>query len=237
MRFSKHVGWNILIAGAGAVVMFLAAQSALAAPGIVASKHDFSTSGPAGSTYKSTTQTQVCVYCHAPHNTSVNSVLWNRAANTASYTLYANVTGFSSLNETPVQPGPVSKLCLSCHDGTVAVDSFGGAAGTATLKITGNANLGGAGGLDLANDHPIGFVYNAALATSDGGLKDPSTATIPSGPLAGGTIAAKMLRSGGELECSSCHDVHNSAGSTAVQAKLLKVTTAGSALCLTCHNK
>lgn len=218
----NDVKWGCLaIAG----LFFFVAQSAVAGIGsIVASKHDFSSTGP-NATYKGTGN-QVCVYCHAPHNTSGTTPLWNHAITAATFTLYTS----PSLTATVGQPGSVSKLCLSCHDGTVAVDSFGGATGT--KLVTGSPLLG----TDLSNDHPIGFTYNAALATSDGGIKDPSSATVTVGASAAGTIDAKMLTAG-KMECSSCHDVHNSTANTAVEAKLLKITTAGSALCLACHNK
>jgi predicted CXXCH cytochrome family protein len=120
------------------------------------------------------------------------------------------------------QPDGQSKLCLSCHDGTVAVDNFGGTT-TGTTFVTGNALLD----TNLGNDHPISFTYNSALATLDGGLEDPSTAT--SG--LGSTIDADMLF-GGSLECASCHDVHDN-----TIAPFLRVSNSGSALCLTCHIK
>lgn len=217
---------------AAASLFFLFAQGAVAAIGTIAgSKHDFSSTGT--STYKGASN-QVCVYCHAPHNVQVNVPLWNRAANTSTYTIYSS-TGLDGVTG---QPGSVSKLCLSCHDGTVAIDAFGGSTGTATNKIptTSSANLGGATGLDLSNDHPVGITYTAATATADGSLYDPTTHLIGSGPLATFTIDAKML-SATKVECASCHDVHNSTAGTAVESKLLRVTTVGSALCLACHKK
>lgn len=222
----KSLKWVGL--AAASLLLALGTTSAQAAIGsIVASKHDFSASGP-NATYKGTT-TQVCIYCHAPHNTSSTSLLWNRAANAATYTLYTN----STMNATTGQPGAISKLCLSCHDGTIAIDSFGGATGT--KMVTGSPLLG----TDLSNDHPIGFVYNAALVTADPGLRAVSTAaTIGTGNV--GTIESKMLvgtAGAATMECSSCHDVHNSTSGTAVEAKLLKITTVNSALCTTCHAK
>ena len=83
-------------------------------------------------------------------------------------------------------------------------------------------------GTDLSDDHPISFTYNTALATADGGLWDPASAL--SG--LGGTIDADLL-SGSMVECSSCHDVHNSYG---IPFLLVK-SNAASALCLTCHDK
>jgi len=218
----RHLTWAWLVAA----ILFFAfgTQSALAAVGtIVGSKHDFSASGPNAS-YKGTGN-QVCVYCHAPHASTTATPLWNHASTAATFSLYASPT----LNATMAQPGGVSKLCLSCHDGTVAVDSFGGATGT--KSVTGSTLLG----IDLSNDHPIGFTYDAALVTLDPGLKAiTSAATIGTGNT--GTIDSKMLFAG-KMECASCHDVHNSTAGTAVEAKLLKITTAGSALCTTCHIK
>jgi predicted CXXCH cytochrome family protein len=138
--------------------------------------------------------------------------------------LYTSGTLDASLG----QPDGISKLCLSCHDGTVALENFGGTT-NGTQPIAATARVGDNG--DLSTDHPISFVYDATLATTDGGLEDPSTAT--SG--LGGTIAADMLTSTGSLECSSCHGVHNEAGG-AVPSLLWK-SNAASALCITCHTK
>ncbi len=200
---------------------------------ITGSAHDFSTTGWAGG--------QICVACHTPHGgaTSVTDApLWNHTLTTATYTLYST----STLNAgTLAQPSGVSKLCLSCHDGTVAVDSFGGATGTTFM--TGTKAVGAAAQGSLANDHPIGFVYNTALATADGALYDPTTRNVTIG--AGGdktkpgTVATQMLFNG-RLECASCHDVHNTFtanNGTGSGAPLLRVSKAGSAICLTCHNK
>lgn len=210
---------------AAALLLVFGTQAAMAAIGsIVSSKHDFSSTGP-NAAYKGT-GTQVCVYCHAPHgNTSAGSLAWNRAMSAATYTLYSSTT----LKATGLAPGATSKLCLSCHDGTIAIDSFGGATGTKT--VAGAALVG----TDLSNDHPIGFTYDAALVTLDPGLRAVTSAvTIGTGNT--GTIDTKMLF-GGKMECNSCHDVHNSTAGTAVEAKLVRVTTTGSALCTTCHIK
>ena len=68
---------------------------------------------------------EVCVYCHTPHRAStvVNVPLWNRTINTGSYLTY-DTLGTSSLNSNVSQPGINSLACLSCHDGTLAVDSI-----------------------------------------------------------------------------------------------------------------
>ena len=68
---------------------------------------------------------EICVYCHTPHgaNTVVDLPLWNRTINTSSYTTY-DTLGTSSLTSTVNQPGISSLACLSCHDGTLGVDSI-----------------------------------------------------------------------------------------------------------------
>ena len=200
---------------------------------ITGSAHDFSTTGWSGG--------QICVACHTPHggNTTVTDApLWNHAVTTATYTLYSSGT----LNAGPLaQPSGVSKLCLSCHDGTVAIDSFGGATGSNFM--TGSKAVGAAAQGSLANDHPIGFTYDTTLATADGALYDPATRNVTIGTggdrSKAGTVASLMLFNG-RLECASCHDVHNSFtanNGTGTGAPLLRVTKAGSAICLTCHNK
>ena len=182
---------------------------------ITGSAHDFS-----GETWNTTGE--ICIVCHTPHNAMTgiaDAPLWNHQLSTATFTLYSTGT----LDATMGQPDGSSKLCLSCHDGTVALENFGGVT-TGTTEITGDALIG----TDLSNDHPVSFTYNTALATADGELEDPSTGL--SG--LGGTIDDDMLISG-KMQCSSCHDVHNTAG---INYMLLKSNSA-SALCLTCHIK
>jgi hypothetical protein len=66
----------------------------------------------------------VCVYCHTPHGAStvVQAPLWNRTASSATYTTYDSL-GTSTLTQPVTAPGPNSLTCLSCHDGTLGVDS------------------------------------------------------------------------------------------------------------------
>ncbi len=187
------------------------------AQNISGSAHDFSgeTWNPGG---------EICVVCHTPHNADISvaeAPLWNHEVTAATFTPYSSVT----LTATVGQPNNSSKLCLSCHDGTVALDNFGGQTG-GTDFLSGNDTLG----TDLSNDHPVSFTYDAALATADGGLFDPITQS--SGVTVSGTIDDDLLL-GNMMECASCHDVHNGSG----VAMLLKKSNAASALCLTCHNK
>ncbi len=184
--------------------------------GIGGSAHDFSGEGWADN--------QICLPCHTPHDADLSvpdAPLWNHAVTTATFQPYANGT----INATDLgQPDGVSKLCLSCHDGTVALDSYGSAVGTTFI---GDGEPGYIG-TDLRNDHPVSFTYDPTLATADGDLHDPTTGV--SG--LGSTINDDLLFSS-KMECASCHDVHNK---FALENLVVKDNT-GSALCLTCHNK
>ncbi len=204
------------------IVLLSTARSAIGGQ-ITGSAHDFTANAWSGG--------RICIACHAPHHTDTSvtdAPLWNHDVTAQAYTLYNSAT----LDATVGQPSGLSKLCLSCHDGTVAVDSFGGVTGTNFVSAP--SNLGAA----LNDDHPVGFTYDAALASADGALHDPSSqnATIGSGgQTKSGTIDAVMLFNG-KMECSSCHDVHNTFTADA-GAKLVRISQAGSAICLACHNK
>lgn len=221
MRQSKlrgqAAGWLV-----GGVAM-LAAQAGWAGT-ITGSAHDFSALNWSGG--------RICVACHAPHKsdtTVADAPLWNHTLSTAAYRLYSSAT----LKATVSQPGGTSKLCLSCHDGTIAVDSFGGTTGT--TMITAGSNIG----TDLKKSHPIGFTYDSALATSNGSLHDPLTKSVTIGTAPQtktGTISAVLLFAG-KMECGSCHDVHNTFTVGGKGSGLVKVTQAGSKICLDCHNK
>ncbi len=139
---------------------------------------------------------EICVVCHTPHNadtTVTDAPLWNHAVTTETFTLYDS----ASFTATDIrQPDGVSKLCLSCHDGSVALDSYGGAQGVNFLTVNSPFNLND----DLSDDHPIAFTYDATLATDDGGLHDPSTRQVPGKD---GTIAELLLQND-TLHCVFC---------------------------------
>jgi predicted CXXCH cytochrome family protein len=174
---------------------------------------------------------RVCVACHTPHNANTAvAPLWNHDASAGGHTPYDSGT----IDATDLgAPTGISLMCLSCHDGSAALDSFG--AGTRTDNTPGTVTLTGTAllDIDLTNDHPVSFTYDTALAGVDPQLHDPSATT--SG--LGGNIDTDMLFGLGndQMECSSCHDVHN--GPSVVEAPLLIKSNASSGLCFTCHDK
>ncbi|MBW6512973.1 MAG: hypothetical protein K0A93_12820 [Desulfuromonadaceae bacterium] len=205
--------------------------------GIRQSKHDFS----AASWDEFNNSGEICIFCHAPHDqgrtTYENGLLWNRAVSQTPYTMYTNgYAGFTSLDgAVDSTPTGSSKLCLACHDGTLAMDSYGEHSGG--IHTMWDENLSrvipramDGGNLNLRGSHPISIVYSAA---ADGELHDPALATW-----ANGSSVASTLESG-KVQCASCHDVHNGAGTSAWILRTSNTTAGGAAsgLCLTCHNK
>jgi predicted CXXCH cytochrome family protein len=195
------------------------------------SAHDF-----AGGSWVSTDE--ICVVCHAPHDNAgtalAGGLLWNHSASTIgdAYTLY---TG-QDMSDTPGQPTGTSKLCLSCHDGLIAIDSYGGSAGAVGASLADGVDAAFVG-TDLSDDHPISFTYPTTSdpATGDAEIYLPgTTVTIGDTTQATGTID-DLLLDGGVLQCASCHDVHNTLA--VADTKLLYKSNVNSGLCLMCHNK
>ena len=94
-------------------------------------------------------------------------------------------------------------------------------------------------GTNLKASHPIGFTYNTALAAANPSLFDPATKTVTIGSgtqTKTGTVKSTLLYAD-KMECDSCHDVHNTFTVGAAGTGLVKVDTAGSKICLACHNK
>ncbi|MBN1956894.1 MAG: cytochrome C [Desulfuromonadales bacterium] len=184
---------------------------------ILTTKHNLSVSGPGSIT--ATAEDRVCVFCHTPHHATAVAPLWNRSLSHAIYNLY----GSSTLVAEPGQPTGASRLCLSCHDGTIAIGMLEGL--TEPIPLSGGITTmpGGLSNLetDLSDDHPISFAYTSTLAAQRGELKDPQS--LP---------AEISLESGQLLQCTSCHDPHKD-----IHGKFLVMSNQNSALCLACHDK
>lgn len=138
------------------------------------------------------------------------------------------------------QPGSVSLLCLSCHDGTVAVNAYGNtdqptASRSNIANVLGGIAAGYVIGKDqyLGNHHPIGFDYDAVVL-DDTQIRDADTAMFNTNNpvrdhLFAGTGGANTV-----MECATCHAVHNT-GNTG--ESLLYRSDTNSRFCLTCHIK
>lgn len=188
---------------------------------IVGSDHDFSGTSWAGG--------EICKPCHTPHFAQDVGYLWAHTLSTQTYTLFDGSTSSpGGVDELDVY----SRMCLSCHDGTVALNDFHNGGGT-DVFIDDSAKIGDGG--DLSDDHPIG---NTAEYPLDGSSQfNPATlhGTGHWGFGPGFFPEIPLFEHNGEqvVSCSTCHNPHANAGID----HLLRKDNAESALCLTCHIK
>jgi hypothetical protein len=226
-----------VVCGTGAIVL---AQDV---SDVASSAHNLSVTGPGP--VQATTEQQICVFCHTPHaaTASPGAPLWNRQLSLQTYTTYTS----SSLDAETVagqlaQPAGSSKLCLSCHDGSLAIGAVNvlGGGVDVDVSMTGTGVGGvmppGSGtqtgftrdlGIDLTNDHPISLTYDTTLANVDGELRDPAIETHiairqpsvrPPVPLeATGPVGE------GQVQCATCHDPHVIDTGTSAGQKFLRL--------------
>ena len=232
------------------LAIFTFTFSCLSYAGIANTKHNMSVTGPGG--IKATTETEICVFCHIPHNAQPGRPLWNHDMPGASYTMYtseylhrAGYTVPTGLGTTTGTPGMLSRQCLSCHDGTVAVGAVymvrGTILGTSLIAMSGVAAGGeipttapGYIGTDLRAHHPVGIEYNSAITIAFG--SGPRTIELITNPT---STAMKLysISAKNYVECSSCHDPHLE------NTKFLRDTSGAtfaakiSNTCTACHNK
>jgi len=220
----------------------------LTASGGGPNKHNLSVSGPGP--YKAVTETQICVFCHTPHTLSSNPPLWNhKLSSQSSYTLPSSATQKSAPSN---PPDGASKLCLSCHDGTVplgAIMNYGGQSTTLSMgggSFTGPSNMG----TNISGHHLVSIELPATLNTAkqtdcqnltiSWNVKVPVNITASWGPLqpTNNSFLGSTTRKG--VQCTSCHDPHmdSPVGSAFLKAaKRGSWTTRGysDALCTACH--
>ncbi len=187
-----------------------AQKSAMAGKG-----HDCRVAGDTG---------DLCSACHTPHgaNATFQALLWNRALPVStSFTVYdATVNPDFKGGAVNLAGGSqVSLLCLSCHDGTTALNTVLNAAPATNLKTT-KITSASLLGTDLRNDHPVAFSYDASATAA--GAKLVANPDITKVKLFGVTGSRRV-------ECGSCHDAHGTA------AGFLRVPNTNSQLCLACH--
>lgn len=92
-------------------------------------------------------------------------------------------------------------------------------------------NLGMSGGatdgLNLTDDHPIGFNYATAYSQDSAGLYNN----------VGMDSKIRFFGTNYKVECSTCHDPHVDTSVNPELKPFLVKSNVGSGLCLTCHNK
>jgi hypothetical protein len=206
---------------------------------------------------------EICVYCHTPHNAAGDAPLWNRELPVQSGYLMYSSPNFDSKADAP---DGISLACLSCHDGTVAVDSIRnkptyhpivdagthykmdleGAPGSDSCGKCHNRQSGAYGGIGRAHDASVRYL------TRD--LRDdhPFSVAFPSKALDPGFNQPTIVKedggrtfpngvqtfAGDKVQCASCHDPHDpDERNEEGRDPFLRASNRESALCLTCHAK
>lgn len=177
----------------------------------------------------------VCSFCHVAHKagsapTGPGPLLWNHTlSSVASYGVYQS-DSFNALQTDISDLGAqmtVSNLCLSCHDGTVAVNSFYepvlGAnfqpIPTGTTFMPNDTTI-----RDLTKQHPVNFTYSATVAQKAGMLVPNSISSVDA--------AGEIPLFNGKMQCVTCHDPHN--GKSGIFEQNFPTQTSG-AFCTYCH--
>ncbi|HEX9021844.1 MAG TPA: cytochrome c3 family protein [Nitrospirota bacterium] len=193
------------------LVIGVFAGGPLNATNILNTKHNLSITGPG--TIKALTENRICVFCHTPHNASPRTPLWNKNLQAVNYTLYSSTT----LIAIQSQPTGPSRLCLSCHDGTIALGEVIKPSGGISMTVAGGIPSGRPSylGTTLSGDHPVSFSYYNSLPNPE------LSPVLPSGLLFYGN---------GTMHCTTCHDPHDN-----TNGNFLSVNGVNSGLCTRCH--
>lgn len=199
---------SIVFLAIGACVLVSSGLSAETS--IVNTTHNLSASGPGD--VRAMSEDRICIFCHTPHHAEPKTPLWNRSIKEGStYETYESTT----IGVSVPQPTGPSRLCLSCHDGTVGLGSVLSRPGGIEMRM----ELGGRPsdlGEDLKNDHPFSFSYGEAQPYNNELMPNPPTDLT--------------LYMGDFIHCSTCHDPHDDSF-----GMFLRVDNKFSALCEKCH--
>lgn len=218
---------------AAALVLLSAATPFRAAEGseVASTVHNLSVSGPGE--IRAINETEICKFCHIPHNAAVQEMLWSRRLPSTNYRTPTMRTPGGGRTVTP-QPDGSSRLCLSCHDGTIALGEIAGE--PRAVSMAGTARLGGdrSGflGTDLSGSHPISFVMpdgdeGEERSDRDMGLK-------PLDLIRGS--AGVRLDAEGKMQCTTCHDPHKDEYHKPGVVPRFWVLPTVEDVCLTCHD-
>jgi len=228
---SPHPGRGRWIAAGLVLGLCGSGGAARAQQGDVASTvHNLSVSGPGE--VRSLGETRICKFCHIPHSAVAPTALWSQRLSAATYQV-PSISTARGIRIPASQPDGSSRLCLSCHDGTVALGEIAGA--PRPSEMTGAQRLGpgrpGFVGTDLSGSHPVSFVVpDGDVIADDGG-------DIGLRPLA--TIRADRdvkLDDDGKMQCTTCHDPHSDQYYLEGEVPRFWVKPTVQEVCLTCHD-
>ena len=221
------IGTTLIVLG---TVVLL--YSAVALGGVAETKHNFSSATYSPNAFFWGTQ-QVCIFCHTVYNAdpSAGALLNHEMDTGTAYDMYTSNTMDMTQS---LSPHEGSLICLSCHDGTIAVNSLNnlpGPEGAGLYGVPGGAGLDAGGlltssshafvGTDLRDDHPVGILYDSTRDL-DFHAKTGDGAQYPD----------KLLDDGLYVECTSCHNPHDN-----TYSNFLTESNNNSTLCMRCHIK
>ena len=200
-KMNKKRIWGALISLLG-IVPLVFSQSRVAE-----TAHNLSVTGPGE--FKSLDETEICIFCHTPHVAIPRTPLWNHELSAA-----ANYRPYRSSTLDAEQFGGAyrgvdgsSRLCLGCHDGTVALGALVARAGQRQERgRMGVLPPGSKGhiGTDLSGAHPISFAVSPALIAANN-AKDTPLRTL--GEM---TRDPKVkLDADMKIQCTACHNPHS----------------------------
>lgn len=198
---------------------------------IINTPHNLAVSGGGGAHgIKSTSETRICIFCHTPHHATSDGPLWSRPVPPAE--LYTQLYTSDTFTITSKPPRSLSRLCLGCHDGTIALGQLaGGYLLAADLKSIKDYNVAETDpslkswlDTDLSDDHPISFIYPTPAQNAEINPKE----TLPAKG-----INLDHAADGDYVECTSCHDPHNNQYGNFL---VINTSTNQDALCTACHN-
>jgi predicted CXXCH cytochrome family protein len=227
---------------------------------MVTTKHNFQLATNNVRVAAGQTEDGLCVFCHTPHKGQASLLLWNHRMSASNYTwgdvaaAGGRTTGGTSYpTNLRTWTGSTAK-CLSCHDCTVSIGSLYWSDATANPNITmtgPDVNAAGqlnnptyritdATGADMTGNHPVGvpYPYNNVASTYNGITSGVDVVlnewvARPTGVKIFGTGGGGAPAAGAAgIECASCHNPHGTANRF-----FLRVPTASSQLCLSCHQK
>jgi hypothetical protein len=203
--------------------------------GIKDTKHNLSKYGPSDRTIFAPGETEVCIFCHTPHNADPAYPLWGHIVTQETYTHYTSPTlqSYSSEADAPPIDG-VSRLCLSCHDGTIAVGALTNTTIETTKEYIMPEDIGFLS-TDLSGGHPISIVYDQSLVNRRNNMESLTLKLNSlSEVLTDRDVKLYPTHGGMGVQCSSCHDPHGGIGGADAPPFWRKTTT--DAVCEVCHN-
>jgi hypothetical protein len=199
--------------------------------GIKDTKHNLSVKGPG--TAKAVSEKGVCIFCHTPHNASPAYPLWNHEISDVHYINYWSPTlkSYASAADAPPVDG-FSKLCLGCHDGTVALGATVGKQGIIeTMPYGLTPEYPGYLGTDLSGGHPISIKFDTALVALRNA--DPNIMHLK-WPIDDPHVKLYSTQNGEGIQCTTCHEPHGGRGG--VGAPPFWQKSAHDDVCLVCHD-